>query len=85
MNPDIERLAKEAGMWDWGIGSELLWTCPADRLSKFAALIAEDCAKEAEDTQEGESYDDEWGREAFYGRNSASAIRQKFPMPGEQG
>jgi len=88
MNPDIERLAKEAGLTDPHLPP---WTTDygysEDEICKFAALIAEECAAEC-DLRSGS--EDETPDTVAYGSTRgaeycATAIRQKFPMPGEQG
>lgn len=83
----IERLAKEAG-WDVdsdGITMPYLsgYYDPADEtrlLTKFAALIAEACAKEAAAYNWFEDADPNTGPDDVTDR-LAAAIRAKFPMP----
>lgn len=77
MTPDIERLAKEAGLAD-DLGRPL----PAypRRLAKFAALIAEECAKECE--KEADFHEEmAHGQAAYASDGCAVAIRSKFPTP----
>lgn len=79
MTPDIERLAKEAGFNDGHCRvldqvSGTWWT-----LEKFAALIAEECAKEC----------DEWYTAlplpaALGAERSADAIRAKFALSNDK-
>lgn len=73
MTPEIERLAKEAGITicpNWG-------TVLADvhRLAKFANLLAEECAKVCE----AQLADGECPERAQY---CADAIRAKFAQSG---
>ena len=71
----IERLALEAAH-EWNRTGELR----GDELYRFAALIAEECAKIAEMTYEGgcdRDEDDNSGLD-FMGDNSADAIRKAF-------
>jgi hypothetical protein len=70
MNPDIERMAKEAGLYtDVQLGGKdmFFYNLTPEKLAKFAALIAEECAKEAE--------------LLAFGYAAAPAIRTRFPMP----
>lgn len=85
MKPDIERMAKEAGLRKDGAGYTSQWSIhsvePGD-LAKFAALIAEACAKECEGRIGGAVQSNEW----WWGFKSAmkqcaASIRHKFPMP----
>lgn len=76
----IERLAKEAGI---DVKSDTLcryegWREP---MEKFAALVAEECAKLVSNTYEGScnSQDGESGYD-FFGENSSEAIRAMFLM-----
>lgn len=81
---DIERLAKEAGMRKAahytrnGVGADLHIVSSED-LAKFAALIAEGCAKVCEHLGDGDPdhYD------LPNSDDCAAAIRSKFPMPKE--
>jgi hypothetical protein len=91
---DIERLAKEAGVTRndsiWLIGDEI-----TEVFTKFAALMANECAKVA-DTAATEDRDSlaqlvsPLERCTVLGAESqakkiAAAIRAKFPMPKEPG
>ena len=74
----IERLAKEAGIHDF---YGMAW---GQHFDKFAALVAEECAKIAENTYEGSDCSGGDGDScySFHGENSATAIRAKFsPTP----
>ena len=71
MTPEIERLAKEAGVmvqFDVFKG-DVLYSSDLKVLAKFAALIAEECAELAEKSHSSEQC---W-----------FAIRSKFPMPAQ--
>ena len=78
-NKEIERLAKEAGLTMMGYPP---WTtdygCNEDEICKFAALVAEECAKEIEPTEKKAV---NWTREQHEAQVCADAIRSKFPMP----
>ncbi len=75
MSIDIEKLAKAAGLRKDGAGYTSEWSLhsvEADDLAKFAALVAEECAKECdEQASEGECPE-----RAKY---CAEAVRAKFP------
>lgn len=83
MTPDIERLAKEAGIRKAahytrnGVGADLHIVSSED-LAKFAALIAEECAKKCETLPNPDYHG--YGND---GEDYADAIRSKFPMPKE--
>lgn len=86
MTPEIERLAKEAG-WDVdgdGITMPYLsgYHDTADEtafLTKFAALVAEACAKECE--AQADSHQDFKNTQAAVGCDGcADAIRAKFAL-----
>lgn len=98
MNADIERLAREAGMTrfnvrrgfvggDAGIVAVEFGASPED-LTKFAALIAEECAKAVEQTDlTAASLYNQQPSGARYQNFSqpptaAQLIRAKFPAPG---
>jgi hypothetical protein len=78
----IERLALEAGI---PLNPEELALVDAGQLTKFAALLAEECAQTAANTYEGGCPNGEDGDSGydFNGDNSAEAIRARFPMPEE--
>lgn len=65
MNSEIERMAKEAGLI--AVNQKITPSPSIEHLAKFAALVAEDCAKEAE------------GR--AYLPQAIAAIRAKYHMP----
>lgn len=82
-NELIERLAREAGHGDndWHSG---LWCLvrpglmerrPSPELIRFAALVAEECAKACEPDAMSTI------AEGVIGASRARAIRAKFPMP----
>lgn len=77
MNNEIERLAIEAGL-RWLIkicGDVTYYTVSPEQLAKFAALVAEECAKECE-AMPNEHYDG-YGAD---GSEFAAAIRAKFAL-----
>ncbi len=85
MTPEIERLAKEAqkeGANRLGCFPATTWT--DEQLAKFAALVAEEAAKVCDDLFEARGASGHI-REATAARTLGKTIRQKFPMPGEQG
>jgi len=80
MNPDIERMAKEAGI-QWASkrdGVVKFYAASHDQLAKFAALMAEDCAKVCL-----ADVDMDWPNDALseQATNAAYSIRSKYPMP----
>ena len=70
----IERLALEVGLTDAHLSPWMTdYGYSEDEICKFAALVAEECAKEAE------KQDYEWSCSACSAaKNSAAAIRAKF-------
>ena len=74
---NIERMAKEVGLTGdslWLIGEEI-----PEFLAKFAALIAEECAKEVDRLQEWTF--DKYPSPSPNPKVAAAAIRNRFPMP----
>jgi len=84
MNPDIERLAKEAEL-QWltkVMGTVTYYMASPEQLAKFAALMAEEAAKVG-DQCAAQSH---WTlMQRLAAESIADSIRQEFPMPGEQG
>lgn len=86
MTPDIERLAKEAGI---DVNADTLcryegWREP---MAKFAALVAEECAKEAEDEDhqvDGHGYYAQLGDSKGTQKNIVAAIRAKFALSSDK-
>lgn len=77
-NDLIERLAREAGfgvMQEDGTIHVMGNECDGE-LRRLVALVAEECAKVAEETFEAEAQG-----ERVYGEESAKAIRTKFEAP----
>lgn len=87
MSELIERLAKEAGIGELIDFTPEHGSCrpfleiEPEQLAYFAALVAEECARIAENTYEGGSSNSENGDSGydFNGDNSAEAIRATFP------
>jgi hypothetical protein len=80
MTQDIERLAKEAGLRKDDAGYTSEWSIHSvepEHLAKFAALIAEECAKVCE----AQLADGECPERAQY---CADAIRAKFALSNEE-
>lgn len=86
MSTDIERLAKEAGLDRSRCAKDPRWLGSNEHLAKFAALMAEECAKEcevfggsADETPDTVNYG--YARGAEY---CASAIRAKFALSSDK-
>lgn len=79
MTPDIEQLAKEAGLNTWQLQGDpgVYWAGTPGQLAKFANLMAEECAKEAEATFNPRR--DFKGTNLYFER-CARAIRAKFAL-----
>lgn len=78
MSELIERLAKEAGLERSRCAKDPRWLGSNEHLAKFAALIAEACAKEAEAAFNPRQ--DFKGTNLYFER-CARVIRDKFPAP----
>lgn len=70
MTPEIELLAKGAGLERSRCAKDPRWLGSNEQLAKFAALIAEECAKECEGEEDR-------------GYKIAAAIRAKFALSHE--
>ena len=84
MTANIERMAKEAG-FDWSVshgGKNTLCMASPEEVAKFAALMADDLAKLAD-----EMVDPEWPNDdqSVQAREIADAIRAKYPMLAQSG
>lgn len=79
----IERLAREAGAWTDEIAERPGRAARLDALRRFAALVAEECAKECE--ARGRNYREAkapgWFEVDHEADQNAAAIRAKFKEP----
>lgn len=83
MTPEIERLAKEAGISDAVAMS--LEDFNGGLLSKFAALISEECAKACETMPYSQARENSSGSAYIHvmsPKDGAQAIRAKFALSG---
>lgn len=73
----IERLAREAGLREEGYKS----LAHEKALARFAALVAEECAKEFDEMADDADAEHERSTLVKYYDERAAAIRAKFPKP----
>ncbi|WP_341918665.1 hypothetical protein [Polaromonas sp. YR568] len=79
MTPEIERLAKEAGLERSRCAKDPRWLGSNEQLAKLVHLTAEECAKEAEKQEDNGIGEFASGATAA-ANNAAAAIRAKFAL-----
>ncbi len=77
MTPEIERLAKEAGAEIEVFDVDEFWSFEPEKLAKFAALIAEECAKVVDSLADGSEVTPS---QQFALDLASDAIRAKFAL-----